>query len=63
MAGKFHVNDRGMHTLHNWMVNYNLICDDPVLISSFAMALFFGFGGGALILPSLAYKYGMKKFF
>ena len=63
MEGRWHIDWAGERTLANWMVNYDLVCAESPLISSFAMALFLGFASGALFLPSLAHKYGMKNFF
>ena len=48
-------------TLDNWTKKFDLICASDLLMSSFSMTFFIGFGLGSIFIPRLSDLYGRRK--
>ena len=50
-------------TLNNWISEYDLICADHMVISSFGMLYFTGFAISSFFLPNMSDRNGRKWYF
>jgi len=48
-------------SLDNWLQKYQLICASSLMISSFSMSFFTGFGLGSLVVPRFGDMYGRRR--
>lgn len=48
------------YSLHNWVQQYNLICESEIKIGAIGSAFFLGWASLAIILPYIADKKGRK---
>ena len=58
---EWYPNYESEHTLNNWMMNWDLICESSYLINSFGMSFFLGYVFGSFFLPTMSDKFGRRS--
>ena len=57
------INYESEHTLNNWMMNWDLVCESSYLINGVGMSFFACYVFGSFFLPTMSDRMGRRSIF